>query len=294
MSEPKSETGLRVHEHSDAPSTSLRPPIVVQPVRGWSLGIHDMWRSRELLYFLTWRDVKVRYKQTFFGAAWAVFQPLLLMGVFGLFFGRLAGLPSDGVPYPLFTLAALVPWTLFANSLKGASDSIVHSERLVSKVYFPRLVIPIAAAGSFIIDFVLAFALLEIIAAGYSVYPSSRLLLAPAFAGLALLAAFAVGIWFSALNVRYRDVGYVVPFLIQAWLFASPIGYPSSIIPSRWRALYGLNPLAGAIEGFRWSVLGTQTRPGPVVAVSVGVTVVLLIGGLIYFTRTQQTFADTI
>jgi lipopolysaccharide transport system permease protein len=294
MPETKTDAMIGTQERSDATSTSLRPPIVIQPVRGWSLGIRDMWRSRELLYFLTWRDVKVRYKQTFFGAAWAVFQPLLLMGVFGLFFGRLAGLPSDGVPYPLFTLAALVPWTLFANSLKGASDSIVHSERLVSKVYFPRLVIPIAAAGSFIIDFFLAFALLEIIAAGYSVYPSPRLLLSPLFAGLALLAAFAVGIWFSALNVRYRDVGYVVPFLIQAWLFASPIGYPSSIIPSRWRALYGLNPLAGAIEGFRWSVLGTETRPGPVVAVSVGVTLVLLIGGLIYFTRTQQTFADTI
>jgi lipopolysaccharide transport system permease protein len=278
------------------PDAVHRPagPVVIEPVRPWSLGLRGLWEFRELLYFLVQRDVKVRYKQTFFGAAWAIIQPLLLMVVFGLFFGRLAGLPSEGIPYPVFALAALVPWTLFANALSGSSQSVVMNERLVSKVFFPRLVVPISAAGSFVVDFVISVVVLLVVSAGYGVYPSVRLLLVPLLGVFALVAAFSVGIWLAALNVRYRDVRYALPFLVQLLMFTSPVAYASSLVPDRWRLVYGLNPLVGIIDAFRWSAVGAKTAPGAVVAVSAGMTVLLLVGGLLYFSRTEQSFADVI
>jgi lipopolysaccharide transport system permease protein len=272
-----------------------RAVTVIQPSRGWSLGLRDLYPYRELLYFLGWRDIKVRYKQTVLGAAWAVIQPVMMMLVFGLFFGRLAGIGSDGVPYPVFAFAALVPWTFFAQALRGASDSVVSSERLVSKVYFPRLLIPIASALSFLVDFVLAFAVLLLIMAGYGIYPTWRFVLVAPLMLFALVVSLAVGILLAALNVRYRDVRYVVPFLVQLWLFASPVGYSTTLVPPGfWRTVYGLNPMAGVVEGFRWSLAGTHTAPGPTVLVSAAVSVLLLVGALAYFRRTERTFADVI
>jgi lipopolysaccharide transport system permease protein len=267
---------------------------IIRPNRGLSLGVVEILRHRHLLYFLAWRDVKVRYKQTFFGVAWAVLQPLLLMAVFGLFFGRLAGLPSDGLPYPVFALAALVPWTFFSNAFSGAAQSVVRNSALVSKVYFPRLLIPLAAGASFILDFLIATVLLLVVQLFWGVHPNGRILLLPIIAAMALLGASAFGVWLAALNVRYRDVTYVIPLLLQALMFASPIGYPSSIIPSPWKAVYGLNPVAGMIEGFRWSACDARTSPFALLLVSAGVIGVALVGGLLYFRSTERTFADII
>ena len=272
----------------------VRPRVVIQPRRAWTLGLRDLWRYRQLLYFFTLRDVKVRYKQTFFGAAWAVIQPLILLGVFGVFFGRLAGLPSNGLPYAVFALAALVPWTLFGNSFASAAQSVVRNTSLVSKVYFPRLAIPISAGGSFLLDFVLATAVLVVLQSFYGITPTLRFFAVPLLGAFALLAALSLGIWFAALNVRYRDVAYVVPFITQALMFASPIGYPSTLIPEPWRVLYGLNPIAGVIESFRWAASGAHTLPLGMLAVSVGTSLVLFATGLVYFQRTERTFADVI
>jgi lipopolysaccharide transport system permease protein len=279
-----------------SPDRDARPVTVVEPSRGWllSLGLTGLWEYRELLFFLTWRDIKVRYRQTVIGALWAVLQPVLMMLVFGLFFGRLAGLSSEGRPYPVFAFAALVPWTLFSQALRGASESVVKSGALVSKIYFPRLIAPLASAGSFVVDFLLALVVLFGIMGFYGIYPTGRIIWLLPLTIFTLGAALAVGVWLAALNVRYRDVAYVVPFLVQLWLFASPVGYSTTIVPGAWRTLYGLNPMVGIIEGFRWSVVGTTTTPGPIVAVSAAVTLLLLLGGLLYFRHTERTFADVI
>jgi len=259
-----------------------------------SLRLRDLWEYRELLYFLVWRDIKVRYKQTALGAAWAVLQPLLTMLVFSIFFGRLAGMKSDGLPYPIFSFAALVPWTLFANGLGGSANSLVGNANLITKVYFPRLVIPVATVLAGLVDFALAFAVLLAMMLYYGIAPTANVLWLPGFVLLALVSSLGVGLWLSALNVEFRDVRHVVPFVTQFWLFATPIAYPSSLLPEPWRTVYGLNPMVGVVEGFRWALLGTQTRPGPVVAASSLAAVAILVGGVFYFKRVEKTFADVV
>jgi lipopolysaccharide transport system permease protein len=275
-------------------SADLLPTFAIDPPSGWtSIGFRELWDYRELLYFLTLRDVKVRYKQTALGAAWAVIQPFFMMVVFSLFFGRLAKVPSDGVPYPIFTFCALLPWQLFAHALTESSNSLVANERLITKVYFPRLVVPIAAVLGGLVDFAVAFVILLVMMLYYGIAPTWAIVTLPAFVLLAILTALGVGLWLSALNVQYRDVRYTINFLIQFWLFATPVAYPSSIVPARWRALYGLNPMAGVVEGFRWALLGKQP-PGAMLAVSVAVVIAILIGGLFYFRRMEQQFADVV
>ena len=267
----------------------------IEPTRGWvGLNLKDLWDYRELLYFLTWRDIKVRYKQTALGAAWAVLQPFLTMVVFSVFFGNLAKVPSDGLPYPIFSYTALLPWQLFAYALSGSGNSLVANQRLVTKVYFPRLVIPIASVLSGLVDFAIAFVVLLGMMLYYQVYPTWAVVTLPFFILLAILTALAVGMWLSALNVQYRDVRYVIPFLTQFWLFLTPIAYPSSLVPEWIRPLYGLNPMAGVVEGFRWALLGTTNEPGPLVLVSAIVVVLLLAGGVVYFKRMEKSFADVI
>ena len=271
------------------------PTFSIDPPEGWAdIGFRELWDYRELLYFLTWRDVKVRYKQTALGAAWAIIQPLFMMLVFSLFFGRLAKIPSDGIPYPIFTFCALLPWQLFAHALTESSNSLVANERLITKVYFPRLVVPIAAVLGGLVDFGVAFAILLVMMFYYGIVPTWAIVTLPGFILLAVMTALGVGLWLSALNVKYRDVRYTINFLIQFWLFATPVAYPSSIVPEKWRALYGLNPMAGVVEGFRWALLGKQQAPGPMLWVSVGVVVVILFGGLFYFRRMEQEFADVV
>jgi lipopolysaccharide transport system permease protein len=275
-------------------ATDETSTIVIRPSRGWvALDLRALWRYRELLYFLTWRDIKVRYKQTIFGAAWAILQPLFTMIVFSVFFGRLAKMPSDGIPYPIFAYCALVPWSYFAGALDRASNSLVGSSHLITKVYFPRLAIPVSAVMAGLVDFGIAFVVLLGMMLYYGFVPTIAALTLPLFLLLAIAAALAVGLWLSALNVQYRDVRYTVPFLTQFWLFATPIAYPSSLVPEQWRALYGLNPMAGVVEGFRWALLGKEP-PGPLLVVSTVVVVLLLIGGLYYFRRMEKTFADLV
>ncbi len=271
------------------------PVTIIRPSRGWiSLNLRDLWEYRELLYFLIWRDVKVRYKQTVLGAAWAIIQPFFTMVVFALFFGKLAKIPSDGIPYPIFSYAALVPWTFFANGLSQSSTSLVASANLIKKVYFPRLVVPISAVISGGVDFALAFAVLMGMMLFYGVVPTAAVIWLPLLLLLALVASLGVGLWLTAMNVQFRDVRYAVPFLVQAWMFATPIAYPSSLLDEPWHTLYGLNPMAGVIEGFRWALLGTETAPGPIVFVSALVAVGLLISGAFYFRRMEKTFADVV
>jgi lipopolysaccharide transport system permease protein len=258
------------------------------------LRLGELWEYRELLYFLTWRDIKVRYKQTALGAAWAIIQPFLTMLIFSLFFGRLAKVPSDGVPYPIFVFAALVPWSLFAYGLTQSSNSLVGSSNLISKVYFPRLVIPISSILSGVIDFVLAFVVLLGMLAYYRIAPGWNALWLPVFVLLTLVTCLGVGLWLSALNVEYRDVRYVVPFLTQFWMFATPIAYPASLLHEPWRTIYGLNPMVGAVEGFRWALLGTKPAMGPVALASAVAAVVTLVGGAYYFRRMEKTFADVV
>ncbi|MEP6913214.1 MAG: ABC transporter permease [bacterium] len=266
----------------------------IDPPSGWtSIGFRELWEYRELLYFLTLRDVKVRYKQTALGAAWAVIQPLFMMLVFSLFFGRLAKIPSDGIPYPIFTFCALLPWQLFAHALTESSNSLVANERLITKVYFPRLVVPMSAVLGGLVDFGVAFVLLLVMMFYYGIVPTWAIVTLPAFLLLSIMTALGVGLWLSALNVKYRDVRYTINFLIQFWLFATPVAYPSSLVPERWRALYGLNPMAGVVDGFRWALLGKQP-PGAMLAVSVGAVIAILVGGLYYFRRMEQEFADVV
>ena len=271
------------------------PLTVIEPSKGWvSLRLPALWRARELLFFLIWRDVKVRYKQTLLGATWAILQPLLTMVVFSIFFGKLARMPSDGVPYPLFAYVALVPWTFFANGLTLSSNSLVANQTLLRKVYFPRLVIPVSAVAAGLIDFGIAFVVLLGLAARYGVPPTANLVWLPAFVLLALVTALGVGLWFAALNVLYRDIQYVVPFLVQVWLYATPIVYPTSLVPERWRTLYAINPMVGVVEGFRWALLGTSTAPGPMILVSAMAALATLLGGLFFFRRMEKSFSDVV
>lgn len=279
----------------EATSPAPLPVTRIERSTGWvSLNLGEIWRYRELLYFLTWRDVVVRYKQTALGVGWAIIQPVLTMVVFSLVFGRLSSIPSDGVPYPLFSFAALVPWTFFANGLNQSSNSLVGSANLIQKVYFPRLIIPAASVLGGVVDFVLAFVILLGMMAYYGIAPTVHILWLPAFLLLALATALGVGLWLSALNVRFRDVRYVVPFITQFWLFATPIAYPSSLLHQPWRTIYGLNPMAGVIEGVRWALLGTNTAPGPIIAASTMAAVLMLAGGAFYFRRMEKAFADIV
>jgi len=275
-------------------SARLPEPIVIRPGRGWlGLGARELLRYRDLGYFLVWRDLKVRYKQTAFGAAWAVLQPVLLMLVFTAFLGRIEGIGSAGIPYPLFALAGLVPWMLFSQSLNGASNSLVNNQNLVSKVYFPRLLLPIAAVASFLVDFLVAAVVLLIAMLIFGRVPPPTFLLVPLLGILAVTAALAVGLWLAAINVRYRDVKYAIPFVIQLWLFASPVAYSSELVPGQLRVVFLLNPMTGVIDAFRWASLGGP-RPDVAIAASVAVTLAVLIGGIAYFRWFERTFADTI
>lgn len=279
-----------------AVATVQAPLFVIQPARGWvGLRLRELWEYRELLYFLTWREVKVRYKQTAIGAAWALIQPLFTMLVFAVVFGRLAKLPSEGVPYPVFALAGLVPWTFFANGLTQSANSLVGNANLVSKVYFPRLAAPIAYILSGLVDLALSFVLLVGLMLIEGVHPTVHVLWLPAFLLLAIITSLGAGLWLSALNVEYRDVRYAVTFLVQFWMYATPVAYSASMVKTEpWRSLYGLNPMVGVVEGFRWSLLGTSNPPGMMLAFSVLVSVLLLIGGAYYFRRMERNFADVI
>jgi lipopolysaccharide transport system permease protein len=278
-------------------TTTLRelPITWIRPTSGWlELNLRELWEYRELLYFFVWRDLKVRYKQTVIGAGWAVIQPFFTMVVFSLFFGKLAKIPSDGLPYPVFYYSALLPWMYFANALTHATNTVVENQRVVTKVYFPKLILPIAAVASGLVDLAIAFTILIGMMAFYGMAPTAASLWLPLFVLLAVATALGMGLWLSALNAIYRDVRYAVPFLIQFWMFASPVVYPSSLVPERWRWLYGLNPMAGVIEGFRWALTGHGQSPGPLIAVSTGVVLILLIGGLIYFRKMEDTIADVV
>ena len=269
--------------------------LVIRPSKGWTaLDLRDLWQYRELMFFLTWRDIKVRYKQTALGMAWAVIPPVFTMIVFSIFFGRLAGIPSDGVPYPIFAYCALVPWQLFAHALTESSTSLVANQNLITKVYFPRLVIPISAVLGGLADFLIAFGVLIGMMGYYHVALTWSVWMLPLFLVLVIGLSTGVGLWLSALNVRYRDVRYTIPFLTQVWLLATPIAYPSSLVPEQWRALYGVNPMAGVVEGFRWALLGTGQAPGALLAVSAVATLVILVSGLYFFRRMERTFADMV
>jgi lipopolysaccharide transport system permease protein len=269
--------------------------VVIRPHRGWvALNLRELWSYRELLYFFVWRDLKVRYKQTVFGALWAVIQPFMLMVVFTLILGRINGIAPERIPYPLFAFAGLVPWTLFAQSLIGSSGSLVDASNLLQKVYFPRLLLPAAAVGSYLLDYAIAMVVLGLLMAYFGIWPTLAVLWIAPMTLLALATALAVGVWLSAVNVRYRDIRYAVPFLVQIWLFASPVAYAADLVPPEWRGVYQLNPIAGVIEGFRWALLGQTAPPVQGIVLSALVTTIVLISGLAYFRRVERTFADVI
>ena len=284
-----------MNEATTRMQASTVPIIDIGPSRGWAhLRLRELWEYRELLFFLTWRDVKVRYTQAALGVAWAVIQPLVTMIIFSVIFGRLAKLPSDGIPYPLFSYAALLPWQLFAGALTRSSTSLVGNAHLLTKVYFPRLIIPLSAVAAGLVDFAISFVVLLGLMLYYGITPTWAILWLPLFVLLSLLTALAVGLWLSALNVQYRDVQHMIPFLVTAWMYASPVAYSAGLIPSGlWRLVYGLNPLAGVIQGFRWALLGAQP-PDALLAVSVFAVIVLLVTGLFYFRRMERTFADVV
>lgn len=291
----EADSQIRNSQAAISKASSHLPRTRISPPSTWtSIGFGELWEYRELLYFLTWRDVKVRYKQTALGAAWAIIQPFFMMVVFSLFFGRLAKVPSDGIPYPVFTFCGLLPWQLFAHALSESSNSLVGNQNLITKVYFPRLVVPIAAVLGGLVDFAIAFVILLLMMSYYGIVPGWQIVTLPGFVLLAVMTALGVGLWLSALNVKYRDVRHTMNFLIQFWLFATPVAYPSSLIPEKWRALYGLNPMAGVVEGFRWALLHKSEPPGLMLWVSVVVVILILIGGLYYFRRMEQEFADIV
>lgn len=266
-----------------------------QASKGWAWPkLRELWEYRELIYFFAWRDIKVRYKQTVMGASWAIIQPFFTMVIFSLFFGRLAKVPSDGLPYPIFSYAALVPWTFFANAITQASNSLVLSANMIKKIYFPRLSLPIATVLAGVIDFALAFLVLLGMMLYYGLVPTINILWLPLFLLLALVASLGVSLWLAAMNVQFRDVRYMVPFLTQAWLFVTPIAYPSSLLSEPWRTVYGINPMAGVVDGFRWALLGTDTAPGPMMVVSVVVALILFVSGAFYFRQMEQSFADVL
>jgi lipopolysaccharide transport system permease protein len=271
------------------------PHLRIERSQGFvQIKIKELWEYRELLYFLIWRDIKVRYKQTALGVLWAIIQPVMTMVVFSIFFGKLGKLSSDGIPYPIFTFAALVPWTLFSNGLTQATGSLVASSNLIKKVYFPRLIIPVATVLAGVVDFLLSFGVLLVLMVYYGITPTINTLWLPLFLVLTIIASLAVSLWLSALNVEYRDIRYVIPFLTQIWLFATPIAYSSTLLSEPWRTIYGLNPMVGVVEGFRWALLGTNTQPGTMAIVSAVAALILLISGAYYFRRMEKTFADTI
>jgi lipopolysaccharide transport system permease protein len=281
-----------VSDHISSQSSVVQ---TLSPSSAWApLRLAELWAYREVLYTLVWREIKIRYKQTALGVGWAVLQPFLAMVVFSIFFGRLAQIPSDGVPYPVFVFCALVPWQLFAFSLAESSNSVVVNQRLITKVYFPRLLMPIAPVGVGLVDFCVAFLVLLAMAAYYGVVPSLAVLTAPFWAILTVMTALSIGLWLAALNVKYRDIRYTVPFLIQLWLFATPVAYPTSIVPEAWRPLYALNPMVGVVDGLRWAVLGHADPPQVTVMVSIASVAVLLTGGLFFFRRMERTFADIV
>ncbi len=257
-------------------------------------GFKELWHYRELLYFLVWRDVKVRYKQTAIGAAWAIIQPLMTMIIFTIVFGKFANMPSDGLPYPIFSFAALLPWTYFSKALNQSVSSVVADANLITKVYFPRLLLPLSAVVGGLIDFAIAFVFLLAMMAWYGLAPQWGVLLLPFFVLLTMLTALSVSVWLSVINVRYRDVGQAIPFLVQIWLFASPVAYPASVVPENWRFLYNLNPLAGIIEGFRWALLGNQNPPIVSLLLTTAVVLALLYGGIVFYKRMEKTFADVV
>ena len=272
-----------------------RPTLRIVPSRGWSdLDFGELWASRELLYFFVWRDIKIRYKQTAIGATWAVLQPLLTVLVFSLFFGKLAKIPSQGLPYAVFYYSALLPWMYFSNALQSATNVVVEQQRVITKVYFPRLVLPLSAVVAGLLDFGIAFIAFLGMVIYYRIAPGPAMLLFPCFLLLAILTALGAGLWLSALNAIYRDVRYVVPFLVQFWMFASPVAYPSSLVPERWRWVYGLNPMVGVIEGFRWSLTGKGQPSGILLAASSVIVLLLVAGGVAYFTKMEGTIADVV
>ena len=275
-------------------SAQREPEVFIRPSGGWvSLNLAELWQYRELVYFLAWRDIIVRYKQTALGVTWAIIQPFFTMVIFSLFFGALAQIPSDGVPYPVFTFTALVPWTFFANGLTQASNSLVGSANLIKKVYFPRLAVPISVVLAGLPDLALSFLVLLVMIYYYGITPHwLTALWLPAFVLMAVMTSLGVGLWLAALNVQYRDVRYVIGFLTQLWLFATPVAYPARLVPEKWQALYGINPMVGVIEGFRWAVLGTNNPPARSIAVSALTSLLMLLSGLYYFRRMERTFAD--
>lgn len=286
-----------MNKEETLPSAFAGPVTEILPSKGWvSLRLREVWEFRELLYFLTWRDIKVRYKQTVLGAAWAILQPLMTMIVFSLFFGELAGIQPEGdIPYPIFSYAGLVPWTFFVYGLTQSSNSLVGNASLIKKVFFPRLVVPIASVLSGVVDFALAFLVLLGMMLAFGVIPTINILWLPLFLLLAFTTALGVGLWLSALNVEYRDIRYMVPFLTQFWMFISPVAYPSSLIENDLlRTLYGLNPMVGVLDGFRWAILGATEAPGPMVAVSAVMAAILLVSGMFYFRRMERNFADVV
>jgi lipopolysaccharide transport system permease protein len=284
-----STTNMTWQQDGVAISTRIAPP------QAWlDLNLREVWDYRELLYFLVWRDLKVRYKQTAIGALWAILQPFLTMLVFSLFFGRLAHIPSNGLPHSIFYYSALLAWIYFAGALQHATNTMVENQRVITKVYFPRLLLPMAAVTSGLVDLGFGFIVFLVMAVYYRIVPDTAILLLPVFLLLAVLTALGVGLWLSALNALYRDVRYVVPFMIQFWMFASPVAYPSSMVPERWRWLYGLNPMAGVVEGFRWSLTGHGQPPTLLLAVSASMVLLMLAGGVIYFQKMEGTIADVV
>ncbi|HQM27337.1 MAG TPA: ABC transporter permease [Syntrophorhabdus sp.] len=294
VSDLVSQARSAVEKKSSSKDQAL-PVIRIRPSRGWvSLKPRELWEYRELLYFFVWKDIKVRYKQTILGGSWAVIQPFFTMVVFSLFFGKLAKVPSDGIPYPIFSYAALVPWSFFANGLNQGSNSLVGNSNLITKVYFPRMAMPIASVLAGIVDFVLAFAVLLGMIFYFGIVPTINIVWLPLLLMLSFITALGVSLWLSALYVQFHDIRHIVPFLTQIWLFATPIAYPSSLLGEPWRTLYGANPMVGVVEGFRWALLDTNTAPGPMIIVSSLVAIALLFSGAFYFRRMEKTFADVV
>jgi lipopolysaccharide transport system permease protein len=284
-----------IQEVSAATAAPAIPHARIEATHGWaSLRLGELWEYRELVYFFTWRDIKVRYKQTVLGVLWAIIQPLFTMLIFALFFGRLAKVPSDGIPYPIFSYTALVPWTFFATGLTQASNTLVQNSNMLKKIYFPRMAMPLGTVIAGGVDFCLAFAVLLGMMGFYGIVPTWKVVWLPFFLLLALVTCLGVSLWLSAMNVQFRDVRYTIPFLTQFWMFATPIAYPSSLLSEPWRTVYGINPMVGVVEGFRWALLDAHTAPGPMIVVSSIVALGLLVGGAYYFRRLERTFADVV
>lgn len=269
--------------------------IIIKPTKGWgSLNLGELWLYRELIYFLTWRDLKVRYKQTLLGAGWAVLQPVLSMVVFSIFFGGLLNVPSEGVPYPIFSYAALLPWGMFAKALNDTARSLVSNRAMLTKIYFPRMVIPLASIFSGLADFLIAFIVMLGLMIYYQIPPTANIWTLPFFLLLAVVTALGVGLWLSSMNVLYRDIGYMIPYITNLWFYLTPIVYPASEVPEQWQAVYALNPMVGVVEGFRWALLNTSEPPGPMIFVSALIAVLIFISGMFYFRRMEKTFADMV